>query len=99
MGSKGGAGMRTGRLKKRLKAEQQHWRKESQNGDLSGGAGFMPGVIKGFSETLRILQEFQSQDVIEKLQSRHALPRWKAEQFRKACNQAYGRLKYGDRKK
>ena len=57
----------------------------------------MPGVLKGFEESLRVVQEFQLQELRKAAAVRRELSRWNAQTLYQACRQAYGRLKYSDR--
>jgi len=89
--------MTTSKIKRRLREAERQWKKEIQNPDIEGMPGFMPGVLKGFAETLRIVQEYQREELNKAVSERRPLSRWTAMKLFLACRRAYGRLRYSDR--
>jgi len=85
------------KLKRRLLEAQKVWQKDSKNPDIESMPGFMPGVVKGFEETLRIVREHQKEELLKVTDERRPLSRWSAIILYRACVQAYGRLKHSDR--
>jgi hypothetical protein len=90
--------MNTSKIKRRLREAERIWRQESQNSDIQGMPGYVPGVLKGFKETLRILEQYQKEELNKAVNERHPLSRWTAIKLYHACRQAYGRLRYSDRR-
>jgi len=89
--------MSEAKLKRRLREAQNTWRKDTKNPDIEGLPGYMPGVLKGFEETLRIVRDFQKQELKKTTVERRMLTRFSAVYLYRACRQAYGRLKQSDR--
>jgi len=89
--------MSASKLKRRLQDAQREWQREDKNTDLSGDPGFMRGVVRGFSEALRIVQNQQREDLCRTAAARRPFTRSSAVLFHQACTTAYGRLKYSDR--
>ncbi len=89
--------MSISKLKRLLKEAQNVWQVEQANADITGLPGFMPGVIKGLKEALRIIETYQRQEVRKVLVERRLASRWHAVTLYRACHQAYGRLRYSDR--
>src|SRR5580693_4632149 len=89
--------MTTSKIKRRLKEAERGWKKETKNPDLAGMPGYMQGVLRGFSETLRIIQEYQKEELNKASTERRPLSRWTAIKLLLVCRRAYSRLKYSDR--
>jgi hypothetical protein len=90
--------MSASKLKRRLKEAQKIWQEENRNQDIDGLPGYTPGVLRGFKETLRIIGEMQREQVCKDITERRMVSRWNGVALYRACRQAYGRLKYSDRK-
>ena len=93
----GGKAMSTSKIKRQLRDAERVWRKATKDPDIEGMPGYMPGVLKGFAETLRIIQEYQREELNKAVMERRPLSRWTAMKLFLACRRAYGRLKYSDR--
>jgi hypothetical protein len=89
--------MGTSKLKRRLSEEQREWQKGIRGQDLSGETGFLPGVVRGLAEALRIVKEFQKENLCQTNAARRPFTRANAVLFYRACRRAYGRLKQSDR--
>jgi len=89
--------MTASKLKQRLIEAQRIWQEESRNQDIDGLPGYTPGVLRGFKETLRIIREYQREQLCKDKAERRMVSRWKGVTLYRACRQAYGRLKYSDR--
>jgi hypothetical protein len=93
----GGQTMRASKLKRQILDAQKTWEKENKNQDIAGLPGYTQGVLKGFKETLRIMREFQVEQLRKDMAERKMVSRWNGVSLYRACRQAYGRLKYSDR--
>lgn len=85
------------KLKRRLMETVRAWRKDAKNMDIEGMPGYVPGVLKGFEETLRVLRDYQKQELEKVVTERRKLTRFSSVDLYRACLQAYGRLKQSDR--
>ena len=85
------------KLKRQLREALRIWQKQKRSPDVEGLAGFTPGVLKGFEESLRIVEEFHRQELCKTVTERRAMTRWSAVDLYRACRRAYGRLRYSDR--
>ena len=84
-------------LKRRLRETMRIWQHDQKNTDIEGLEGYMPGVLKGLKEALRIVEESQRQNLRQNCSDRKTFSRWSAVHLYRACRQAYGRLAYSDR--
>lgn len=89
--------MSTSSLKRRLREAKKIWQQELQNSDLQGQGGYMPGILKGLEEALKIVEELHRQKILKICETRRPLTRWSAVDLYHACEHAYGRLLYSDR--
>jgi len=89
--------MSASRLKRQLREAKKAWKSENKNADIQGMSGYMSGVLKGFEETLRIVEEYHRQEVMKSMADRQMHSRSNAVTLYRACQHAYSRLKYSDR--
>ena len=89
--------MSASKLKRRLREAQKIWQEEGRNQDIDGLPGYLPGVLRGFKESLRIVGDFHRETLHEEISERRTASHWDAVALYRACRQAYGRLKYSDR--
>ena len=89
--------MSAAKLKRQLREALKIWEQERRNADIDGMPGYVPGILKGFKETLRIVEEYHRQEIRKTLADRRMHSRFNAVTLYRACHRAYGRLKYSDR--
>ena len=90
--------MSTSQIKQRLREAESAWRTASKNPDRTGPPGFIQGVLRGFIEARRIIEQYHQEELNKALAGRRPRARWTAGQLLTACRRAYNRLKYSDRK-
>lgn len=85
------------KLKLRLREAQRNWESSKKSRDVSGLPGFLPGVLQGFKETKKVLQDCHREELLKRREGRQPLSRWNAVILYRACQQAFQRLKQSDR--
>jgi hypothetical protein len=85
------------KLKKRIRESQKTWETARDSGDFIGMPGFIDGVKRGYQETLRIVHQYQHEEVEKACLARQPLSRWNAILLYRACRLALQRLRMSDR--
>jgi len=89
--------MRITIIKNRLRAARRLWSRGHGSMDVSAQPGFVEGVMRGLLDALHIVQDTQREDIAKAKALRRPMTRWTGIQLYRACRQALGRLKEGDR--
>jgi hypothetical protein len=89
--------MKATQLKRRIREAQRLWLTAKQSGDVVGLPGFLDGVRRGFTETLRIIDACHREEVQSRREGRRPLTRWNAVLMYRACLLALRRLEVSDR--
>jgi hypothetical protein len=83
-------------LKQRLRDAKKSWGPRN-SGDANGMQGFVPGVLKGLSEALKIVQDYHREQLMKAKSERRQTRGFKPDVLYQACRNAYRRLQQSDR--
>jgi hypothetical protein len=84
-------------LKERLRSAKRTWSGEAV-GETSGLAGYVPGVLRGFTEALRIVQAYHQEELKKAKEGQQEEKSLNARALYRACQSAFRRLQQSDRK-